>query len=641
MPCLLRVALFCLAILFSLTATAGGVLQLDAQAPGQRATAYIDLLEDPQHQYRLSDIQRPELAARFKPAEGANNDINLGYSRSTYWLRIPLQAPAQGSPQTWLVELGFPALDHVTAYLHDQHGQQVYQTGDLLPFAHRPYPHRHFLFPLRLAPGQSTTVYLQVRSEGTLTLPVMVWSEPSLLVFSQSAYGLLALYYGMLLALALYNLLLYLSLRDPTYLAYVLFTVCMAIGQISLNGLGNQYLWPAWPAWGNVALPSGFALCGLFGAWFTRLFLHTRQTAPRYHRVISGLGWIFGLLALAPLVLPYQWVAILVSLQGIVFSVVTIFAALFGLSAGNRGARWFLIAWSLLLAGIVVMGMRNLGWMPTNMLTTNAIQIGSALEMLLLSFALADRIHLARADKESAQSETLAAKEAMVAALRQSEQSLEQRVAERTRELADANARLQISEAQLTELAQHDPLTGLANRRRLTDALYEALNHTQEHPGEGALLLIDLDRFKPVNDGYGHEIGDRLLQEVALRLCRCAGPHDTVARLGGDEFVLLLAPPLTAHRAVAVAEQVLKLLQQPVETPAGQHQISASIGIAYLPSDGRAPAELLKAADLAMYQAKQNGRNGWVQANMAGPQPQQEYSAPLKPSWPDVPQQTQ
>ena len=89
-----------------------------------------------------------------------------------------------------------------------------------------------------------------------------------------------------------------------------------------------------------------------------------------------------------------------------------------------------------------------------------------------------------------------------------------------------------------------------------------------------------------------------------------------------------------------MAEQVLKLLQQPVETPAGQHQISASIGIAYLPSDGRAPAELLKAADLAMYQAKQNGRNGWVQANMAGPQPQQEYSAPLKPSWPDVPQQT-
>lgn len=78
------------------------------------------------------------------------------------------------------------------------------------------------------------------------------------------------------------------------------FTVSMAIGQISLNGLGNQYLWPDWPAWGNVALPVGFALCGAFGAWFTRLFLHTRQTAPLYDRVLFGLGGIFAILAAAP-----------------------------------------------------------------------------------------------------------------------------------------------------------------------------------------------------------------------------------------------------------------------------------------------------------------------------------------------------
>ncbi|PXX80779.1 diguanylate cyclase [Rivihabitans pingtungensis] len=615
--CLLYVFLLCTVA----PALAGGVLRLDPQAAGQRAAHQIDLLEDPSRILGLSDVQGPEYAERFLPASLVEGDINLGYSKSAYWLRLTVQAPQDHIIRNWLLELGFPALDHISAYIVDKHGWRAYQTGDMLTFDQRPYPHRHFIFPMLLDPGQITTIYLRVESQGTLTLPVMIWTEPALLVYSQSAYGLLALYYGMLLALALYNLLLFLSLRDPVYLAYVLFTVSMAIGQISLNGLGNQYLWPDWPAWGNVALPVGFALCGAFGTWFTRLFLHTRQTAPLYDRVLFGLGGIFAILAAAPLALPYQWVAVLVSLQGISFAVITTSIALFGLRAGNRSARWFLLAWSLLLAGILVMGARNLGWLPTNMLTTHAIQIGSALEMLLLSFALADRIHLAREEKEKAQSETLQAKESMVSALRQSEQLLETRVIERTRELAETNARLRISEARLTELAERDPLTGLANRRRLTEALYQALNQASDRHGEGALLLIDLDHFKPVNDRCGHEAGDRLLQEVARRLHACAGPMDTVARLGGDEFVLLLPPPQSRSTVETLADQLLVSLRQPVDTPAGRHDVSASIGIAYLPHDGHTPEELLKVADLAMYHAKDKGRDNWSRALATDTQP--------------------
>ncbi len=287
--CLLYVFLLCTVA----PALAGGVLRLDPQAAGQRAAHQIDLLEDPSRILGLSDVQGPEYAERFLPASLVEGDINLGYSKSAYWLRLTVQAPQDHIIRNWLLELGFPALDHISAYIVDKHGWRAYQTGDMLTFDQRPYPHRHFIFPMLLDPGQITTIYLRVESQGTLTLPVMIWTEPALLVYSQSAYGLLALYYGMLLALALYNLLLFLSLRDPVYLAYVLFTVSMAIGQISLNGLGNQYLWPDWPAWGNVALPVGFALCGAFGAWFTRLFLHTRQTAPLYDRVLFGLGGIF------------------------------------------------------------------------------------------------------------------------------------------------------------------------------------------------------------------------------------------------------------------------------------------------------------------------------------------------------------
>ena len=181
-------------------------------------------------------------------------------------------------------------------------------------------------------------------------------------------------------------------------------------------------------------------------------------------------------------------------------------------------------------------------------------------------------------------------------------------MAERTRELADANARLQISEAQLTELAQHDPLTGLANRRRLTDALYEALNHTQEHPGEGALLLIDLDRFKPVNDGYGHEIGDRLLQEVALRLCRCAGPHDTVARLGGDEFVLIVESFNHPDELLPIGRKLIDAISEGIALPAGEVvNVGASVGFALYPHHGTDINDLLHVADKGMYDCKISG----------------------------------
>ncbi|GAB4267380.1 MAG: hypothetical protein Kow0065_17990 [Methylomicrobium sp.] len=165
------------------------------------------------------------------------------------------------------------------------------------------------------------------------------------------------------------------------------------------------------------------------------------------------------------------------------------------------------------------------------------------------------------------------------------------------------------AQAQLDFLAHHDALTRLPNRTLFRDRLGHALVHAKRENGTLAVLFLDLDRFKYVNDTLGHPIGDDLLQKAAERMSQTIRAQDTLARLGGDEFVLLLEDDSTAHHAVIVAHKLLQIFSQPMQIEGHALTVTASIGIALYPNDGDDVDTLLKHADLAMYQAKQQGRN--------------------------------
>jgi diguanylate cyclase (GGDEF)-like protein len=168
------------------------------------------------------------------------------------------------------------------------------------------------------------------------------------------------------------------------------------------------------------------------------------------------------------------------------------------------------------------------------------------------------------------------------------------------------------SEAFVQHLAHHDVLTDLPNRALLTDRLRQALAQAQRDRSELAVLFIDLDRLKPVNDTFGHDIGDKLLKEVANRLREAVTRQsDTVSRIGGDEFVILLQRINTEQDAVAVAKKILLALSLPFHVDQHDIGISASIGIAIYPQHGDAVDALLRNADAAMYSAKNAGRNGY------------------------------
>ncbi|ADV67313.1 putative bifunctional diguanylate cyclase/phosphodiesterase [Deinococcus maricopensis] len=212
-------------------------------------------------------------------------------------------------------------------------------------------------------------------------------------------------------------------------------------------------------------------------------------------------------------------------------------------------------------------------------------------------------------------------------ALRRLSGELEGRVQERTRELDVANtalrgltedlelkvrertAELEASQARLAHQAQHDVLTGLPNRALFQDRVERGIASAAREGGRLAVMFIDLDGFKAVNDTLGHAAGDELLREVASRLQDNVRRNDTVARLGGDEFTVMLLGVNTAQDAASVAQKILRALREPIHLADGAAHVSGSIGVSLYPQDGADATDLQRHADIAMYRAKQGGKN--------------------------------
>lgn len=379
------------------------------------------VLEDRTAALTLDQVLAPAQQARFKTVAQTGSTTNFGLSPSAFWLRVSLRAQA-GAPEQWLLEVAYPALDQLDLYVSNAQGGFAHQRGgDLLPFASRVVPHRNHVLPVVLQRDRDTTLYLRVQSQGTLSAPARLWQAAALWRHDQSEYSLLSLYFGLLIGLLLYNLLLYGSVRDRAYLIYVAFVGGMAVAQAALTGLGAQFLWPGQVWWNSVSPPVGMAVAAAFGLLFARNFLASAARMPRMDRLMQALvgGWLAALAA--ALLLPYTVSSWMVTVLAVISVTTLVAAGVLSVRAKHPGARYFLTAWAVLLLGVTTLVLHNTGVLPSNLLTANALLIGSALEMVLLSFALADRINVERAEKEQAQAASLA-DHAMVEALSQSQE---------------------------------------------------------------------------------------------------------------------------------------------------------------------------------------------------------------------------
>ncbi|TDF85836.1 hybrid sensor histidine kinase/response regulator [Pseudomonas sp. H9] len=368
----------------------------------------MQVFEDRDGNASIAQVSAPSFSEQFRTHQA--DVLNAGYSTSVFWIKLDLRYTAlpTAAPRSWLLELAYPPLDHLELYLPDSSGtfRLAQRTGDALPYASRQIEQNNYLFELPFNPGQTTTAYLRLHSQGSIQAPLTLWSTEAYLEEQPTRLYVLGLIYGVLLGMLVYNLFIYLSVRDTSYLYYILYIASFGLYQVSVNGAGVAYFWPDNPWWANAATPLFIGASGLFGCQFARTFLQMAQHNRIFDGVLKVLMASGGLVMVLSLISSYGIALRLATILALLFTVCIFTAGVYAWWRGLRVARYFIIAWTAFLIGGLVNTLMVLGYLPNVFLTMYASQIGSALEVCLLSLALADRINSMRDQQAQALRET-------------------------------------------------------------------------------------------------------------------------------------------------------------------------------------------------------------------------------------------
>ena len=381
-------------------AVAQSTLVLNAELNGRKLGGHQALFEDVDGRYTIDQISQGAAGVRFRSI--AVDAPNLGFSKSSAWLRFTAHNPSLHARE-WLLEVAYPHLDLVELYVPSATGQfDKRVAGDLRPFSERDLPHRNFVFQITQPAQTTVTYYLRARTTGSLTLPLVAWSREAFLQHLNVQQPALWMFYGLMVAIALYNLFIFLSVRQVAYFYYVLHTFTYALFQFVLNGLAFQYLWPNAVWWANQCMPACIAFSFFTGVQFHRKFLDLKRNLPHADRLIAIPGAYATFAAtFLTLLLPYA-----IGIRAVVvLGVITIAIALYSTARlvwmRYRPAYFYGAAWATVLIGIMAYLLKTMNMLPTNAVTEWSIQIGASLETILLSLGLADRINVMRRDLQT------------------------------------------------------------------------------------------------------------------------------------------------------------------------------------------------------------------------------------------------
>lgn len=523
------------------------------------------------------------------PGDGAS----FGYTSDTYWFYFELDAAGYDR----MIRIGYPLLDRIDVYFA-KNGEviQHVQAGDSFEFDQRLVKSRNFIFPLEN--HDAVSVYLRVETSSSMRVPLSVWQPADLIGSEQGLNTATAMYFGLLLCMIIYNLFSYTVTRDKRFAVYSAYIVAIGLLLAGLDGTGYQYMWP-WSEWIQAKSITLFgSIVFVFASLVASQILQTETRAPKLHRGLQAIMVIAGLLFLASLVLPYEVMINGVLIVAIVASSFLIFTGFTLWQQGLAYARIYTLALSVLLLAIIINALGYLGLFESFFIQRYLIMVGSAVEIMLLSLVLAIRFNEDRRER--------------LAAEQRLNSRLEVKVKQRTAELEAVMRKLKEMNQRLEVKSNEDRLTKLFNRGVLDEDLPLEVRRARRTGYDIAVVMIDIDHFKKVNDNLGHQAGDEVLVELARLLrvnFRRAG--DRIYRYGGEEFVILMpgAQELGCHDKVLTVTEVIRA--HSFKTERGEVKITVSVGMALLNSlPGHASSkQLLEAADNALYQAKNAGRD--------------------------------
>jgi hypothetical protein len=385
------------ALLFFLTLTAALSAEPLAQdppaalLPQRLAPARIDILDTGSVSVPFEEIEAKQ--SDFVPVKSLDRMPPDRY----YWLRLRLDP----SSQPRILETVSDLLDLAQVAYRSPDGRvEKHTTGLQFPFATRQIPHRYFAF--RIEPGVQT-LYVQLRFTVRQHLALDLWQEEAFLLKSRREQIIFGIYYGALGIMVLYNLFLFFSIKSASYLYYVLYILTFGLYQTTLNGVSIEYLWPHSGAM-DLRASFFFAGCSLFfSGLFTRHFLGVRTRSPVFNRLLLGYLALCAVWIVAAQFAPYQPSNVAGRLLGLGGIALILASCIWALKDGFRPARYFMIAWSFFLLGAVLFLLVGLGVLPRTPVTRWSMQIGSVLEVFLLSLALGDRINMMRTQKDAAE----------------------------------------------------------------------------------------------------------------------------------------------------------------------------------------------------------------------------------------------
>lgn len=431
----------------------------------------LELYTDKSNSLRLEQV-------RDLPFSASTQQVpNFQITPYTYWARFSITNATD--VDRLLLEVEYPIIDDISLYELLPNGTyKATRLGQFQSYYKRPYNHQNYIFPLDIRNGETRTFYLQMRSGEQLQLPIYLATETVLNAKNTERNFIFGLYIGIILVMALYNLFIFLTIRDWSYLVYVLYIVCVGLTQASQQGYTFRFLWPnnTWFAMHDTVLIP--ILNGITAAMFISSFLHAKEKY-RIGYYLLNLVIVAYVLNFVPMFFDQYFVAqVMVQLVASIGSLMAIFIGIKVMNKGFLPARFFLVAWGIFLTSVCIFVMRNFNILPYNDFTYYALQVGSAAEVTLLSFALANKINIYRREKEESQAEALRISQENEHLVREQNVILEAKVQERTEALQTSNVELNktlhsLKEAQ-AQLVESEKMASLG---QLTAGIAHEINN--------------------------------------------------------------------------------------------------------------------------------------------------------------------
>lgn len=511
---------------------------------------YLDLYEDKNATWTIEKALSAARDGHFAPSTRIEH--SLGTTDSSWWAHFTLVNKAD-RPLDLVLTQDYPHIDRLELWEAVNDSLHMRQSGDSLPFSKREIATNTLPFVLQLAPQSTHSFMLRYQTDGSMHIDLKLYSPVAFVEAMAGSHTLQGVFFGALLALALYNLFIYFIVRDSSYLLYVLYMLSFGLFISGFSGYSAQYLWPESPWLINMSLLFFWGAVIAMSLLFSKNFLSLALYSPRINRIANIFIGIAVACSVAAVILPYALVVKVLFLLAPPAYLLVLLAAYKGIRRGYTPARYFMTAWVTLMLCAIAATLISAGIIPSYTYPPlDIIEFGAFIEMVLLSIALASRIR-----------------------------SLEKQ-------------------------SSTDSLTRLFNRRSFDQQILRLMALTKRQKRLLSLMVIDVDHFKQFNDRYGHDQGDLVLQRVADILSETARQSDYLFRYGGEEFVVLM-PETDQKSAVEAAN---RMRQRVSRSQIEGSSVTISIGVAVYDGNLELDAkELFRLADDALYRAKQSGRN--------------------------------